>query len=171
MQLLGLSGLVSLKKLLHARQAKKHIIKYVCQHLLSGYQGLSFQAKTLHIQWTLHTFTLFFPTLKPSLTDIIFEYIEAPKLQPDSPALCQTMTGNKILLLFFGFTKIRGKIFPSKHTLSPCITWPYFQLSIRVFAPDKLAMSGNDPDQVNQRGECTYTMTNQELMTEGRLLA
>ena len=32
MQLLGLSGLVSLKKLLHARQAKKHIIKYVCQH-------------------------------------------------------------------------------------------------------------------------------------------
>ena len=105
-------------------------------------------------------FHTFFPTLKPSLTDIIFEYIEAPKLQPDRPALCQTMTGNKILLLFFGFTKIRGKIFPSKHTLSPSITGPYFQLSIRVFAPDKLAMSGNDPDQVNRRGECTYTMTN-----------
>ena len=78
MQLLGLSGLVSLKKLLHARQAKKHIIKYVCQHLLSGYQGLSFQAKTLHIQWTLHTFTLFFQLWNlPLLTS----YLNILKLQ------------------------------------------------------------------------------------------
>ena len=74
MQLLGLSGLVSLKKLLHARQAKKHIIKYVCQH--RGIRDLASKQKRFIYNerfilshfffqlWNLPLLTLYLNTLK-----------------------------------------------------------------------------------------------------------